>query len=189
MENNKPFYFYHLIPKNADLSKGILTPQYFYNHSMFKEFDACTDKYRDRLCNVWGYYPNKKPEELTREEIIKGLNKFRKSKNGCKTVYLFRYPPYEALGNNMRKILQGKDILRIDIDNKELKKYITDIFWGYWFSNSDNKKLDREYYENISKSQYFQYYDDYNKMSFAKLNHISLTCKYGYIPNKFIEKM
>lgn len=186
---NPHFYFYHLLPKNIKLTKyGIVSLQFMLDNKMYKEFDYYTEKYRDRLVNGWNYYPNKKPNELTREEIINGLNKFR-GENGVNSIYFFKYPPYKSLGPKMKNILQHKDIYRIDLKNPEVQKYIQLIDWGYMNSNSDNKKLTQEYYENITPQEYFKNYNDSLQMNFAKLNHIAIVLIYNYIPLHLLEKI
>lgn len=48
-----------------------------------------TEKYRNRLCNDWGIYPDKNPKDLTLKEIHDGLNKFRMDENGNSYIYFF----------------------------------------------------------------------------------------------------
>lgn len=186
---NPHLYFYHLLPKNIKLTKyGLVSLQFMYDNKMYKEFDYYTDKYRDRLVNAWGYYPDKNPKKLTREEIIDGLKKFR-GENGLNAIYFFRYPPYKKLGPRMEDILNHKNIYRIDLNDPEVQKYIQLIDWGYENSHSNNKKLNREYYEQISSNQYFKKYNDSVKINFAALNHISIIPLYNYIPAHLLEKI
>lgn len=56
-------------------------------------------------------------------------------------------------------------------------------------SVSDNKLLDKKYYENVTKEEYFSKYDDSIKMNFSTLNHIGISFKTGNCPNKFLEKV
>ena len=184
--NNKHFYFYHLVPKGSDISKGLLSPQYMYDNGI--DVSNALDKYRDRLVDGWDIYPYKKPYELTDEEILSGLNKFR-GNGGSDTIYFFRYPPYEDLGINMKNILKKKDIYRIDLNDKDTQKYVREINWGYENSHTRNKSLNKKYYENVSKDEYFSNYDDNNYPLFASINHIGVITKYGYIPKKCIEKV
>ena len=44
---NKPLYFYHIVDRDADLSVGLLSLKYMYDHKMFVEFDEYADKYRE----------------------------------------------------------------------------------------------------------------------------------------------
>lgn len=186
---NPHFYFYHLLPKDIKLTKyGLVSLQFMLDNKMYKEFDYYTEKYKDRLVNGWNYYPNKKANELTREEIIDGLNKFR-GENGVNSIYFFKYPPYKSLGPQMKNILKYKNIYRIDLKNPEVQKYIQLIDWGYMNSNSDNKKLNQEYYENITPQEYFKNYDDSLQMNFARLNHIAIVPIYNYIPLHLLEKI
>jgi hypothetical protein len=181
-------YFYHLISKTAKLDdKGLKSLQYLYDTKQYNLFDKNAEKYRDRICNIWHYY-DKLPEELTREEIIKALNKER-GKDGANRIYFFRFPPYEKLGPRMKEILASKDIYRINIKDPKVQKYLQDVDWGYEGSDNRNKPLDAEYYENITYSEYFVNYDDSVKMNFAKLNHISITPKLGYLPLSILEKV
>ena len=56
-------------------------------------------------------------------------------------------------------------------------------------SSSNNKLLDKEYYEHITKEEYFSKYDDSLTMNFATLNHIGISFKKGNCPLKFLEKV
>ena len=184
-----PFYFYHLLPKKIKLDdKGLLTLEYMYNHNMIQEFREYTNKYRDRICNGWDYFPNKSPLSLTDEEIIYALKKYR-GKDGLNCIYFFKYPPYKSLGKNMRYVLENKQCYSIDINDKESKKYIKSIDWGYYHSNSDNKKLNRKYYDHITIEEYFKDYDDNIQMIFSRLNHISIVPKDGYLPLHILNKI
>ena len=70
-----------------------------------------------------------------------------------------------------------------------IKQYIEDIFYGYQDSNSDNKLLDKNYYEKITKEEYFKNYQDNSHMNYALLNHIGISFKNGYIPLKCLKKV
>lgn len=180
------FYFYHLIPKNlAKNIDGIISPMYMYEHGLYDLFDKATQKYRNRIINDWKYY-DKKPEDLTREEIIEALIKFR-GKHGLNQIYLFKYPPYMKLGKNMEEILKNKFLFKIDIDDPRLQ--FEQIDWGFYLSHSDNKKLTRSYYENVSIKDYFKMYDDNIEMRFKNLNHISVSPKNGIIPFSYCDKI
>lgn len=184
---NPHLYFYHLLPKNIKTNK-IINLQFMYDNKMYKEFDNYTNKYRDRLVYDWKYYPNKNPKDLNREEIINGLKKYR-GEYALNMIYFFKYPPYKSLGLKMKNILKYKNIYRIDLNDPETQKYIQLIDWGYENSHSDNKKLNKEYYENISVKEYFEKYDDSLQMNFSKLNHISVVPLYNYIPYEVLEKI
>ena len=124
MESNKPFYFYHLVPKGSDVRKmGLISPQYMYDHKMYDMFDKSVEKYRSRISGPFKL-STKKPEELTREDIINAMNTFRKGKDGMNQIYLFRYAPHKGLGKNMHETLAGKDVYRIDLNDPRVKKYI-----------------------------------------------------------------
>ena len=45
-EDDKPLYFYHLVDKNADMSKGIISLQYMYDNKMDDLFDKNIIKYK-----------------------------------------------------------------------------------------------------------------------------------------------
>lgn len=182
------FYFYHLIPDTVKLDKyGLISPDYMYKHNMMDLYMKSVDKYRNRLCSGWNIYPNKRPEGLTPDEIYNGINKFRKSMDGNNQIYFFKYPPYKELGPRMADILSHKRVVRININNPRVKKYIKDIDWGWDGSNTDNRKLNRSYYENISYADYFKKYNDNASMNFAMLNHISITPKNGYLPLEILD--
>jgi len=183
------FYFYHLLPKSTELnSKGLLSLEYMYNNNI-KLFNKNSFKYRDRLCNGWGIYQNKNPNELTSKEVHDGINKFRQSTDGCNQIYFFKFPPYQGLGTNMKNVLSYKKIIRIDLDDKLTKSYIKDIDWGYYMSYTGNAHLTEDYYRNISEEEYFKNYDDTNKMLFAPINHISIIPKKDYLPLHILEIM
>lgn len=187
---NNPFYFYHLLPRGSDISKGIFSLEYYYANDKNK-FVENSNKYRKRLCNGWGIYPGRDPESLSVDEIHDGINKFRKSNNGCNRIYLFRFPPYKELGKRMSNILDSKDIYMIDINRLLKDGVIIDIDYGYIDSYTGNEKLDSAYYRNISFDDYFKNYkeDDPNRLLFSYMNHISVTPKKGYIPKKYIKKL
>ena len=178
------FYFYHMVPKGTKLdSKGITSLQYQYNNGQYDLATKNADKYRDRLCNGWNIYPDKNPEDLSMQEIIDGLNTFRKDKFGANRIYLFKYPPFKGLGSEMSKVLAGKDVYRIDLDDESVQKYIRDIDWGYNMSNSDNRPLNEDYYRSVTPDEYFsRYTEGGSDPLFATLNHIAIIPKDGYIP-------
>ena len=180
---NQHLYFYHLGPKNLDKIVS-LEYQYRTNKQLFL---INSSKYRFRLCNGWNVYPGRDPESLTLEEVHDGICKFRKSVNGCNQIYLFRYPPFKGLGLNMSKTLSGKGIYRIDLYRiKPLLNYIT---WGWVLSNTDNKKLNKSYYERVTPIEYFSRYDDNASMRFAAMSHISVSPKEYYIPKEYFNQI
>lgn len=181
-------YFYHLVNKEASIDKGLISLQYMYDNKLYDLFDKNASKYIKRITDDWNIPKYKNKKSLTREEIIDALNIFR-GKYGSNYIYFFLYPPYKALGTRINELSKYKDIYKIDIDNPELNEYITDIFYGYDMSNSDNLLLDYNYYKNISREDYFKKYDDNIPMNFSRLNHISISFKDGYCPNKFLEKV
>jgi hypothetical protein len=89
----------------------------------------------------------------------------------------------------MEEVLKYKDIYKININDEEIMKNIKDIFYGYDMSSSDNKLLDKNYYEKITKEDYFSKYDDSLKMNFKTLNHIGISFKGGNCPMNFLEKV
>lgn len=188
--NSSHFYFYHLLPKGSNISHGIVSLDYQYHHDI-QEFRKNSDKYRERLCNGWGIYSGKSPASLSDKEIYDGINKFRKSSQGCNQIYLFRYPPTTKLGKQMGEILKFKDIYRVDLNELRDNGVITDVDFGYMDSNTDNTKLSEDWYINISYDDYFKNYteSDPNRLLFSYMNHISVTPKNGYIPKRFLTKI
>ncbi len=184
---NKPLYFYHLIDKDADVSKGICSLQYMYDNNMYDLFDKSALKYKDRITNYWNIDKYKGRDTLSREEYIDALNIFR-DKYGSRYIYFFKYPPDIRLGPRMAEILKYKDIYRININDEDVMKHIKDIFYGYNMSSSDNYLLDRKYYENISKEDYFAPYDDSLEMNFSRLNHIAIAFDNDKCDFRFLEK-
>ena len=190
-ENNKAsshFYFYHFAPKNINLNLGLISPKYMYDNNMHDLFIDSTDKYRGRLVNGWGYYKGRDPDDLTDEEIINGINKFRESKNGLSYIYFFKFPPYKSLGKRMKEFIETHDCYRIDLDNPKTKGFIKDIYWNKYMSYSLNKTLDEEYYRNITPEEYFKNYDD-SKMNFSALHHIGIMFKNDYCPKEILTKI
>ena len=185
---NKPLYFYHLVNKDVDMSKGLISLQYMYNNKMFDLFDKNVSKYEDRIIDSWNIAKYKGKKKLTREEYIDALNIFR-GEYGSNYIYFFRYPPYRELGNKINELSRYKDIYRININDEEIQQTINDIFYGFDMSNSDNKLLDKKYYENISKKEYFSKYDENAKLIFSRLNHISISFKNGNCPLEFLKKV
>ncbi len=188
VKTNKPLYFYHLINKDADMSKGIISLQYMYDHKMYELFDENALKYKDRILDSWNLEKYKGKTKLSREEYIDALNIFR-GKFGSNYIYFFKYAPYKGLGNKIKELSKYKDIYRININDEEVQKSITDIFYGFDMSNSDNNLLNKKYYENIKEEDYFSRYDDALTMNFSTLNHISISFKGGNCPLKFLEKI
>ena len=190
MKLNEPLYFYHVVNKDADLSKGLISLQYMYNHKLYDLFDKNAEKYKKRIVDSWNIkkYKNRDKNSLTREEILDALTIFR-GKFGASYVYFFKFPPYKKLGKRIEELLKVKDVYRININDEEIQKNIKDIFYGYDLSNSDNKKLDKYYYENITKEEYFKNYDDNIEMNFSRLNHISIAFINDYCSLEFLEKV
>lgn len=187
IKTNKPLYFYHLVNKNADMSNGIISLQYMYDKKMYDLFDKNVLKYKDRISNDWNIEKYKGKSNLTREEYIDALNTFR-GKYGANYIYFFRYPPYIKLGNKINEMSKSKDIYRININDEEIQKSMTDIFYGYDMSNN-NKLLDKEWYETVSQKEYFSKYDDSLSINFSTLNHISISFTNGNCPLPFLEKI
>ena len=179
----EPFYFYHLLPDNVRLNKDrIVSPEYWFRKGDTIQYLKCVDKYRVRLCKDWKIYPNLKPEDLTPIQIYNGLNIFRNDKDGNNRIYLFKYPPYKDLGPNMSKVLDSKRIFQIDIESGLSRQYIKKIDYGYWLSDSRNRKLNRHYYINITEDDYFYTYNDSDYPLFKGLNHIAIIPRLTYLP-------
>ena len=87
----------------------------------------------------------------------------------------------------MQDILKDKDIYCIDINDEELRQNILDIFYGY--DVNTKKSLDQTYYENVTKEEYFAYYQDNITMNFSTINHIAIMFKEDYCPMSFIKKV
>ena len=187
-DGDEHMYFYHLVPKGSDVSGGIKSLDWFYKHDK-KLFLKYSEKYRDRLVNAWGIYSNTSPEKLTAKMIYDGINKFRGTKDGCNQIYCFYYPPHRYLGEKMRKLLETKDIYRIDIKSDELKNCLKSIDWGYEGSFTGNKKLSENWYKNCTYDDYFSKYDENVTPLFSTLNHISICTKDGLIPEKCLIKI
>ena len=185
---NKPLYFYHLVNKGVDLSNGLFSLQYMYDNKMFELFDKSVFKYFDRIVRDWNIEKYHGKKALTREEYIDGLNIFR-GKYGSSYIYFFKYPPYEELGDRMKEILKYKDIYRININDEEVMRNIKDIFYGFDMSSSENKVLDKQYYENVSEKDYFSKYDDNLEMNFSRLNHIGISFIGNKCPFLYLEKV
>lgn len=175
--------FYHLLPKNRNQTyPGIVSLWWMYNNDR-SAFRLNSEKYRDRLCNGWGIYPNREPDSLEDEEVLTGINRFRKSVYGANQIYMFRFPPSKSLGPNMCAVLDRKDIFRIDLFSDASRQAIRKIDFGYNGSFTGNRKLSLKYYQTISEKEYFHdYRDDTKGLLFAQLNHISVVPKGGYIP-------
>lgn len=124
----KSMYFYHLVPKGSDMSLGLLSPYAMMKLNLIDLASRSLDKYRDRLVNKWKYYEGRSSDSLTSQEIMNGLDKYRKQKDSTRTIYFFRYPPYRELGSNMRSILDSKDVYRIDLANPYLQQHIESIY-------------------------------------------------------------
>ncbi len=190
MDTNQktPLYFYHLVNKDVNLSKGLNSLQYMYDHKMFKEFDKNVLKYKQRIINEWRLKEYHGKENLTREDYIEALKKFR-GQNGAYYIYFFRYPPFINLGDKIKELSKVKDIYRINIHDEKLATQIEEIFYGYDLSYSDNQKLDENYYEQIKIEDYFKNYDDQREMNFSTLNHIGIAFKNGNCPKIYLEKI
>jgi hypothetical protein len=188
IKTNSPLYFYHLVDKNCNMENGLMSLQYMYDKKMFDLFDKNVLKYKNRILNDWNIPEYKGKEDLTREDYLDALNIFRGEYGSC-YIYFFRYPPYKALGNKIKELSSYKDIYRINLNDEEVQKYIIDIFYGFDMSNSDHKTLDKAYYENISKEEYFSKYDDSLTMNFSTLNHIGICFINGNCPIRFLEKV
>lgn len=188
IKTNEPLYFYHLVNKDVNMNNGLISLQYMYDNKMFELFDKNVLKYKERVLNDWNVEKYKGKKELSREEYIDALKIFR-GEYGANYIYFFRFPPSKSLGQKINELSNYKDIYRININDEEVQKYITDIFYGFDMSNSDNKVLNKKYYETISKDEYFSKYNDNISMNFSMLNHIGISFKNGNCPLKFLEKV
>lgn len=186
--NNTPFYFYHLVPKNADMKNGLISLKYMYDHKLWNLFDQNVLKYKDRIVHDWNIDKFQNKKNLRRKDYIEALNIFR-GDNGASAIYFFRYPPFKNLGSKIEELSKEKDIYRIDLNNPKVKEHIENIFWGFDLNEQTSKLLNRTYYENISVTDYFSKYDDNLTMNFSRINHISIYFKDGFCPFEFLEKV
>ena len=184
----KEFYFYHLVNKTSNMNQGLLSLQYMYNHKMFDLFDKNALKYKNRITGNWNILKYQGKENLTREEYIDALEQFR-GNNGANYIYFFRFPPYKKLGQKIEELSKYKDIYRININDVQVQKIIENIFYGNDMSSTDNKLLDKTYYESIEPRTYFSKYNDKLEMNFSTLNHIGISFKNGCCPLKLLEKI
>ena len=167
--------WYHMLPAGSNIAYGIMSPRYMADHNMTKLLTKSLDKYRDRMVGAWDIYPGRDPDSLTNQEILDGLNKFR-GEGGDSAIYLFRFPPTEKLGPNMRKVLQHKHIYPID-----LTKIPDIVSVDYTVNNGPGK----EWFDAVDEKKYFSTYDDdaekHGKLLFAGIPHISIITKSGRI--------
>lgn len=178
--------WYHLVPKGTNMREGIISPYYMLKNNAKALFRKSTDKYRERLCKFWNIYPGRNPKSLTDEEIAEGLIEAR-GKNGLKQIYLFKFPPTEDLGPNMKNVLDGKDVYEVDLSKVH---DLENIDWGYVDSNPDHGKISKDWYSNLTKEEYFAKYDDNTKgLLFAPINHISIVTTSGKINRTAIKKI
>ena len=183
LSSRDPFYFYHLLPISATLTKdGIVSPEYWYRKGDTIRYLKCADKYRYRLVHDWKIYPEANPNTLTVEQIHEGINIFRNNKDGNNYIYLFRYLPYKGLGPNMEDVLNSKLAFQIDIESGIARQYIKKIDWGHWLSNTANRSLNRHYYATVSEDQYFRHYKDSDKPLYKSLHRIGIVPKDTYLP-------
>lgn len=186
--NNVPFYFYHLVPKNADMKNGLISLKYMYDHKLWNLFDQNVLKYKDRIVHDWNIDKFQNKKNLRRKDYIEALNIFR-GDNGANAIYFFRYPPFKNLGSKIEELSKEKDIYRIDLNNPKVKEHIENIFWGFDLNEQTSKLLNITYYENISVTDYFSKYNDNLTMNFSRINHISIYFKDGFCPFEFLEKV
>ena len=147
-------------------------------------------KYRTRLIHNWKIYPNiQNEEDLTLDQIHEGINIYRQSEDGNNMIYFFKFLPYKDLCANMNNILKNKEAFKIDIDDPYTKTFIKDIQWGYWLSDSRNRKLNRHYYQNVDEDEYFSKYNDNDKILFKNLNHIAIIPKKNFLSRQILEKV
>ncbi len=186
---NEPLYFYHLVNKNTNINMGLFSLQYMYEHKLYDLFDQSVSKYKEQIVNGWNKkYLGRNKNSLTREEILDALTLFR-GPYGTKYIYFFRFPPYKELGPNTEAVLNTKDIYQIDIHDETIQKYFLDIDYGYEQSHPDHRKLNKSFYETVTKYDYFSGYDDNENMIFKPLNCIGVAFKDGYCPISILEKM
>lgn len=99
--------------------------------------------------------------------------------NSQKQYKFLKYPPYKELGPNISNLLKEKDIYRININDEQLIKNMKDI---------DYSELTREYYEQVTKEEYFKNYDD-NLEIYNSLNYITIEFINNNYLLEFFEKL
>jgi hypothetical protein len=186
------FYFYHLLSKEVTLKEeGLLSLQAQFDKGM-EEANEKIEIYRERALWWLNLENKKKAEELTKEEIVTAIKNFRCDPDGLNRIYFFKHTPEYGMGKNMDSILDCKKIIRIDLDNLELKKSVKKVDWGRNKNHNEDYDLNEEYYRNIWWEAYFSNYTDNPPNGvplFASVNHISLSMKNGNIPLKFLEEV
>ena len=102
-------------------------------------------------------------------------------------IYLFRFPPYAALGNNMAMVLRYKDIWQINLSKVP---DIIEIDYGYVDSNPDKGAIKKEFYDTVTEKDYFKNYNDNTKgLLFAPIPHIAVATSSGRIQRSAMKKM
>ena len=194
---NQPMYYYYLQYDThkyaADTDIGIMTPQYMYEHSKWKQLDPILDGWRRRIINVWEMYSYADPKSLSREEIIDALN-IRMGPDYMMSIPLFHFIPGPALGWQSTLVMRYMNIYRIDINQIELKKWCNNdtIDWG-----KDARlrlPMNRLLCEKERYADYVKYYRDNaivdDKIRLLdQLNQIHLNIGSDFIPMKFVTNM
>lgn len=52
-ESMSPFYFYHLVDKDKEMTQGLISLQYMYDHELYDLFDKEVLKYKNRIIKDW----------------------------------------------------------------------------------------------------------------------------------------
>lgn len=72
--NNVPFYFYHLVPKNAAMKNGLISLKYMYDYKLWNLFNQNVLKYKDRIVHDWNIDKFQNKKNLRRKDYIEALN-------------------------------------------------------------------------------------------------------------------
>lgn len=193
---NEPMYFYFFAPDinnrkfNGEI--GIMTPKYLFDNQKFYYLDPILESYKRTIVYKWGMY-NRDPGTLTRTEIVDAIN-IKLGHTELTTLPLFRMVPSTIHAPNMKYLLSTMRIFRLDLNNKELYKYIDNqIDWGV-DKYCLNRRLNKMYYLSLSYDEYTKYYrDNYSvndKLNILnQFNQIRIRPKEGYIPKHLVKDM
>lgn len=143
-------------------------------------FTEMTNHYRER-CLTWdARLADKKPEDLTIEEIETAINKFRQDVNGTYFIYAFRYPLELDGGILYSGYQEGRSVCSFDLDELIEDGKVERVYWG--------DGLCRFYYETISPRDYFPEIirKETRLTSLTCPRHIGILTRNGRIERKYL---
>jgi len=193
---NKPFYFYYIEFTDpgrpfSTTNEGIMTPQYLYDHNKFAKLDPILEGWKRVVVNKWHMY-QEDPGALTRLEVMNAIQ-FKLGPDYLNQIPLIRYPLSPNLGMRTKILLNNCRLYRINLNNPLLDNdlRVRDVYWGY-DKMVPIRKLDRYYYDRVSSSEYFKYYQDslpvqHPNRLVDQLNTIYVKPKNGYLSNRVVE--